>query len=150
MSQYFSRTYRGLLIQQTDQGWVVPQLPNWSKGPVSQGPYSTYAIAEHVIDRVLDTSERENSYKKTQSSTYTPVESNSDEDIEYNTSDSTPFSSFLFKYFVVIPVSLFIIIIGFFAYKDFSGVIAGNYNLIDILKAIYVFIFIMWIGKLRG
>lgn len=52
---HFSRMYRGFLITQDHQGrWVVPMLPNWSKGPVTQGPYSTYAIAEHVIDRVLD------------------------------------------------------------------------------------------------
>ena len=52
--RYFSRTYRGFLIQQTDRGWIVPMLPNWSNGPVSQGPFSTFGIAEHVIDRVLD------------------------------------------------------------------------------------------------
>lgn len=59
MSQYFSKVYRGFLIEQTDRGWVVPQLPNWSNGPVSQGPYSTYQIACHVLDRVLDNSQRE-------------------------------------------------------------------------------------------
>jgi hypothetical protein len=53
-NQYFSKSYRGFLVQQTDKGWVVPQLPNWSNGPVSQGPFSTPGIAEHVIDRVLD------------------------------------------------------------------------------------------------
>lgn len=59
MSQYFSKIYRGFLVEQTDRGWVVPQLPNWSNGPVSQGPYSTYGIACHVLDRVLDNSQRE-------------------------------------------------------------------------------------------
>ena len=52
--KYFSRYYKGFLIQQTDKGWVVPMLPNWSNGPVSQGPFSTYGIAEHVIDRVVE------------------------------------------------------------------------------------------------
>lgn len=61
MSQYFSKIYRGFLVEQTDRGWVVPQLPNWSNGPVSQGPYSTYQIACHVLDRVLDNSQRETS-----------------------------------------------------------------------------------------
>nr|QMP83800.1 MAG: hypothetical protein [Caudoviricetes sp.] len=55
MSQYYSKVYRGFLIQQTDKGWIVPQLPNWSNGPVNQGPYSTYQIACHVLDRCLDT-----------------------------------------------------------------------------------------------
>lgn len=51
----YSKTYRGFLIQQNEQGrWIVPMLPTWSNGPVSQGPFSTYGIAEHVIDRVLD------------------------------------------------------------------------------------------------
>lgn len=59
MSQYFSKVYRGFLIEQTDRGWVIPQLPSWSNGPVSQGPYSTYQIACGVLDRVLDNSQRE-------------------------------------------------------------------------------------------
>lgn len=63
MSQYYSRTYRGFLIEQTARGWVVPQLPNWSNGPVSQGPFSTYGIAEHVIDRVLDNDLRSHQQK---------------------------------------------------------------------------------------
>ena len=54
MSQYFSRIYRGFLIEQTASGWIVPQLPTWSNGPVNQGPYGTYQIACHVLDRVLD------------------------------------------------------------------------------------------------
>jgi hypothetical protein len=56
--QYFSKIYRGFLVQQTSTGWVVPQLPTWSKGPVSQGPYSTYQIACHVLDRVLEEQDR--------------------------------------------------------------------------------------------
>lgn len=52
--KYFSKVYRGFLIQQTDKGYIVPMLPNWSKGPVPQGPFSTFGIAEHVIDRVLN------------------------------------------------------------------------------------------------
>ena len=54
MSVYMSKVYRGFLMQQTEKGWVVPQLPNWHFGPVNQGPFSTYAIAEHVIDRILE------------------------------------------------------------------------------------------------
>lgn len=61
--RYFSRTYRGFLLQQTDRGWIVPQLPNWSNGPVPQGPFSTYGIAEHVIDRVLDNDIRQQEMK---------------------------------------------------------------------------------------
>lgn len=60
-SQYFSKIYRGFLVEQTDKGWVVPQMPSWSRGPVSQGPYGTYQIACHVLDRVLDEQERSNS-----------------------------------------------------------------------------------------
>lgn len=56
--QYFSKIYRGFLVQQTSNGWEVPQLPTWSKGPVSQGPYSTYQIACHVLDRVLEEQDR--------------------------------------------------------------------------------------------
>jgi hypothetical protein len=52
--KYFSKVYRGFLIQQTSKGYVVPMLPNWSKGPVPQGPFSTFGIAEHIIDRVLN------------------------------------------------------------------------------------------------
>lgn len=61
--KYFSRTYRGFLMQQTDTGWIVPQLPNWSNGPVPQGPFSTYGIAQHVIDRVLDNDLRQQQQK---------------------------------------------------------------------------------------
>lgn len=51
----FSVVYRGFLISQDSNGkWSVPMLPNWSNGPVSQGPYSTRKIAEHVIDTVLN------------------------------------------------------------------------------------------------
>jgi hypothetical protein len=58
MDRYFSKIYRNFLILQTDRGWVIPQLPNWSNGPVSQGPYSTYQIACHIIDRVLEEQDR--------------------------------------------------------------------------------------------
>ena len=54
MSKYFSQIHRGFLVEQTDRGWVVPQLPNWDKGPVSPGPFSTFQIACHVIDSILD------------------------------------------------------------------------------------------------
>jgi hypothetical protein len=54
MSQYFSKVYRGFLVEQTATGWVVPQLPNWKNGPVPQGPFSTYGIACHIIDRILE------------------------------------------------------------------------------------------------
>lgn len=51
----FSIVYKGFLIQQTDKGWDVPQMPNWANfGPVSQPPYSTRFIAQHVIDLVLN------------------------------------------------------------------------------------------------
>ncbi len=73
MSQYYSKMYRGFLVQQTDRGWVVPQMPSWSNGPVSQGPYSTYQIACHVLDRCIDnqeskTSSRSESPRRIQSS----------------------------------------------------------------------------------
>lgn len=54
MEKYFSQVHRGFLVEQTDRGWIIPQLPNWNKGPVSPGPFSTYQIACHVIDKILD------------------------------------------------------------------------------------------------
>lgn len=52
----YSFVYRGFLIEQTNSGWVVPQMPN--RGPFgiqNQGPFSTRFIAQHNIDLLLDT-----------------------------------------------------------------------------------------------
>lgn len=55
--KYFSRVYRGWTLQQTDRGWIIVNAPNRDKsGPISPGPYSTYGIAEHVVDRIMDNS----------------------------------------------------------------------------------------------
>ena len=51
----FSKCYRGFTVQQTEQGWVILNFPNWaSYGPVNQGPFSTYQIACMQVDRVLN------------------------------------------------------------------------------------------------
>ena len=56
---YLSEYYKGFLIQQTDQGWIVVNLPIRTKfGHVSPGPFSTPGIAKHVIDRVVEDSNR--------------------------------------------------------------------------------------------
>lgn len=53
----FSRVYRGWTLRQTDRGWIIVNAPNRDKaGPISPGPYGTYAIAEHVVDRIVDNS----------------------------------------------------------------------------------------------
>ena len=55
---YFSRNYKGFLLQQTDKGWIIVNAPTrTSTGPLSPGPYSTYGIAEHVVDRIIQDSE---------------------------------------------------------------------------------------------
>lgn len=54
-NKYFSVIYKGFLIEQTEKGWVIPQIPNWANfGPVSKAPYSTRYIAQNVIDLVLN------------------------------------------------------------------------------------------------
>ena len=54
---YLSEYYKAFLIQQTDRGWIVVNLPSRTKfGPVSPGPFSTPGIAKHVIDRVVEDS----------------------------------------------------------------------------------------------
>lgn len=53
MSNYFSRVYRGFLCSQTDTGWIIPQLPNWSNGPIPAGPFLTYEICRSIIDKVI-------------------------------------------------------------------------------------------------
>lgn len=54
-NRYFSKFYRGFTIQQTDDGWVILNLPSWaSYGPVNQGPFGTYQIACHQVDRLLN------------------------------------------------------------------------------------------------
>lgn len=56
---YFSRYYKGFLLKQTDKGWVIVNAPTRTPaGPLSPGPYSTYGIAEHVVDRIIQDSER--------------------------------------------------------------------------------------------
>ena len=56
---YFSRYYKGFLLQQTDKGWIIVNAPTRTPaGPLSPGPYSTYGIAEHVVDRIIQDSER--------------------------------------------------------------------------------------------
>lgn len=58
-TSYFSRYYRGFLLQQTDTGWIIVNAPSRTPaGPLSPGPYSTYGIAEHVVDRIIQDSER--------------------------------------------------------------------------------------------
>lgn len=118
MSQYFSKVYRGFLIQQTDKGWVVPQLPNWSNGPVNQGPFSTYQIACHVLDRCLDNESSKSqstsatvtsSAKKTETVQSTPIQESHNE-----SSDSGSGSIFdveIWSYIFVIAL--------FFALADF-------------------------------
>lgn len=55
--KYFSRVYRGWTLQQTDRGWIIINAPNRDRaGPISPGPYSTFGIAEHVVDRIMDNS----------------------------------------------------------------------------------------------
>lgn len=52
---YFSKTYRGYTLQQTDRGWIIINSPNWChSGPVTQGPFATDGIARHVVDNFLD------------------------------------------------------------------------------------------------
>ena len=54
-NRYFSKLYRGFTIQQTDQGWIILNFPSWaSYGPVNQGPFGTYHIACHQVDRLLN------------------------------------------------------------------------------------------------
>lgn len=54
-NQFFSKFYNGFLVQQTNEGWVIPLLPERTQGArLSPGPYSTYQIACNVINRVLE------------------------------------------------------------------------------------------------
>lgn len=56
---YLSEYYKGFLLQQTDKGWIVVNAPSRTpSGPLSPGPYSTDGIAAHVVDRIIQDSER--------------------------------------------------------------------------------------------
>jgi hypothetical protein len=58
-SAYISRYYKGFLLQQTDKGWIIVNAPTRTpSGPLSPGPYSTDGIAAHVVDRIIQDSER--------------------------------------------------------------------------------------------
>lgn len=53
--QFYSKFYKGFLVQQTDRGWIIPLLPERTQGGlISPGPYSTYQIACNVVNRVVD------------------------------------------------------------------------------------------------
>lgn len=53
-SHFFSRFYRGFTCQQTERGWIILNWPNRApSGPLNQGPFGTYEIACHQIDRLL-------------------------------------------------------------------------------------------------
>lgn len=51
----FSRFYKGFTVQQTEKGWFIMNFPNWSSfGPtINPGPHSTYQIAFHQIDILI-------------------------------------------------------------------------------------------------
>ena len=118
MSQYFSRIYRGFLIEQTDKGWNVPQLPNWSNGPVAQGPYATYQIACHVLDRVLD------STPEIQPTTQKQV---IEPEVTMNPSDFGILFSLLFTQFIVFCFAFMLGVIALMPFKT------GNFNLFSML-----------------
>nr|QMP83022.1 MAG: hypothetical protein [Caudoviricetes sp.] len=114
MDRYFSKMYRGLLVQQTERGWVIPQLPNWSNGPVSQGPYATYQIACHIIDRVLE--EQDRGLQKSQS-TNTPRESMQH---SYTDSSSVQYKS-IWEFLLFHFLALIILVSGFFGVISLLG-----------------------------
>lgn len=56
---FFSKFHRGFTVQQTEQGWIILNWPDWAPyGPVNQGPFGTYDIACMQIDRLIKSSER--------------------------------------------------------------------------------------------
>lgn len=89
-SQFYSKIYRGFLIEQTAHGWIVPQLPTWSNGPVPQGPFGTYPIACHVLDRVLDYQAPAPVVAQAQSSIREEIEDAATERETYDDSDAGP------------------------------------------------------------
>ncbi len=53
---FFSSVYRGFILQQTEQGWIIVNFPDWSRaGPMPQGPFETEYIARKQVDRLLET-----------------------------------------------------------------------------------------------
>lgn len=57
--RYFSRYYRGFLLEQTDKGWIIHLQPTrTASGVISPGPYGTMWIARHVVDQIIDEEER--------------------------------------------------------------------------------------------
>lgn len=57
--RYFSRYYRGFLLEQTDKGWMIHLQPTrTASGVISPGPYGTMWIARHVVDQIIDEEER--------------------------------------------------------------------------------------------
>ena len=130
MSQYYSKIYRGFLIQQTDRGWVVPQLPNWSNGPVNQGPFSTYQIACHVLDRCLD-----NEQSKVQSTEQKQEQSSN---IQSNYDDQDPVTQL---------ITVIFLFAAFFAYISFDRFFEHPIRAI-IAGAIALFVGRIWIRRL--
>lgn len=53
---FLSRVYRGFCMQQTANGWIILNAPNYNPktGPVPKPPYQTYWACEKIIDRFLE------------------------------------------------------------------------------------------------
>lgn len=80
---HFSRVYNGFTLQQTDRGWIILNAPNRDRaGPISAGPYATYAIAERVVDRIID-----NSYRSTNNNSSDYSSNNSSYSNDYGNDD---------------------------------------------------------------
>ena len=114
MDRYFSKMYRGLLVSQTDRGWVIPQLPSWSNGPVSPGPYATYQIACHLIDRVLE--EQDRGLQKSQTSNTQRENNQQFHPVEFSGEYSSIWEFLLFHF-----LALIIIVSGFLGFICLVG-----------------------------
>jgi hypothetical protein len=53
-SPYFSKYYKGFLLQDGPRGVTIVNAPNWvSSGSLTPGPYSGFIVAENVVDRMI-------------------------------------------------------------------------------------------------
>ena len=59
-SPYFSKYYKGFLLQQGPRGITIVNAPTLGNGaPTFPGPYGDFGVAEHVVDGILRDSKAE-------------------------------------------------------------------------------------------
>lgn len=84
--KYFSRFYRGFTLEQTENGWIIKNCPDRTvAGPLTQGPYSNYLIAQHVVDHIHDADKKYNSSTNFIGSSYQTVPNDHNEFDNNNT-----------------------------------------------------------------